>query len=303
MKRKNYVWIVTALALLGCIILYWNHVRGVKTNTEGTNGPALKEGASVTPTMLTFGNTPAGGCIGKGICKTSLVSDTGKGIWVGWTALNTTQVIMYFSLSALKNIQNNQWLNFQSPFTTYPFDFPFSLNDPALKSQLTVPTGAIITTTSPSTFGAAVGDTILDTITFSVSKAVTLNVVFGGTGCDFTQDGICTISAIPPGMPPPPPPQGPIPVAVTFALENDNAGKILMTFSRSKLATARQGAELNAFMTGHYVFNGTFMLDPGMFGPLLLPPGAMINPGSGSGVFMNGDTVTDTITYSIPVHG
>lgn len=122
---------------------------------------------------VTFG-TPqeAGGvCIGKGVCKSSACGTTAAqdGIPVSFQVSddNPGVLVMSFSLSALKESQMDQAVNFTDASCTYKFDASFSLSG-ELFAGLNLPTNAQITPESPSKIVIS-GDLVTDYITYSTS--------------------------------------------------------------------------------------------------------------------------------------
>ncbi len=87
-------------------------------------------------------------------------------------------------------------------------------------------------------------------------------------------------------------------VTVTFQVTTDNPDVIMMSFSLSEL-TAKQPDKVADFVNnGSYNFDAAYSLGGTVFGPLSLQANPQILPTSKSLVVINGDFVTDYITYS-----
>lgn len=70
-----------------------------------------------------------------------------------------------------------------------------------------------------------------------------------------------------------------------------------MTFSLSQLSDI-QPEQVEYFEAGSYTFDATYQLSDPMFAALNLPANSRITPNSPSQVVINGDVVTDYITYT-----
>src|SRR6185437_5040847 len=101
MNRKKYFKSITILV---CALAAASLLQMCCPKPTPQVAVRLREGAGVTMTTLTFGNTPAGGCVGKGICKATTTSAS-DAIPVGFTMLNNNQVLMFFDMSLLKQEQ------------------------------------------------------------------------------------------------------------------------------------------------------------------------------------------------------
>jgi hypothetical protein len=87
-------------------------------------------------------------------------------------------------------------------------------------------------------------------------------------------------------------------VTVTFQVSPDNANILMMSFSLSELQAKQPDKVADFNDGGSYSFDAAYILPTSIFGSLNLSPNAQILPTSSSTVKINGDFVTDYITYS-----
>ena len=88
-------------------------------------------------------------------------------------------------------------------------------------------------------------------------------------------------------------------ISVTFKVSDNNPDVLIMMFSLSELKQ-KQPDQVAYFAdnSGSYNFDLAYSLSGSAFAPLNLPSNSQIIPSSNSVVEINGDIVTDYITYS-----
>src|SRR6185312_8515225 len=110
--------------------------------------PVLADAASTT-FGVTFGNPqPNGGaCVGKGVCKESVIGDGGDPSAVAVTftlcGSNPNVLIMRFSMNELTTKQPEQVYTFTDP-TGYSFDATYWLNNTAFTSLNLLPNAKVL---------------------------------------------------------------------------------------------------------------------------------------------------------------
>ncbi len=139
------------------------------TATKVGSGGVVVSALSISPSV-TFGQpqTGGGGCIGKGICKTSAsaASAAADAIPVKMeVSADKKTLTLTFSKAALTAKQPDQVRYFTDPSGHYNFDAPYKLSDP-IYTALALPPNSRIDAQSTSTVTIS-GDVITDVIVYS----------------------------------------------------------------------------------------------------------------------------------------
>ena len=300
-RRRTIFWVIFISAAVISALVAYTKLKNKTAKSLTTTGPTGGPGS--TPSTMTFGN-PTKNCVGKGICHNSFSSNndnSASGIQVIFTPVDANNVVMTFNINDLKNspdpAQQNQAQYFSQPYTSYIFDFPFSLTNAAFGGMWK--SGAMISSQSASRLSmGADGTTVIDSITITYSQPVQTNIIFGnqpaGGPADYTAQGICSYSPNPVTSPAAPNPPSSIPVNVS--LQTGNAGVLVMTFNMSDI-NQNESQQVPLFKNnGTYTFSNTVLLNDLSLSGLILPPGAAIPAQATGNVSINSDNTVVTIT-------